>query len=118
MMTTDDYGKRLSAAFLKACGQTVLDGHWPRLWVPGGHPGRAEFVPDYTQPGHLETVIGMVRERWPDQTVTIRWRSEPLNNWQALISPDNQNDHGVAGNPSEALMLAARRAAEVEVPER
>lgn len=54
-----DYGVRLTAAFLEALGQdpNVNEVGERVVWPSGG--------PDYTQPGHLETVIGLVRERWP-----------------------------------------------------
>lgn len=103
-------GTELTILFFKACGKdlSVNDEGEPVVWIDG---------PDYTQPGHLETVIGMVRERWPDDHQFTMSRCEcrtlPEPHWAVVLG-----DLEEGGEPlAEVVMLAAIQAARLQPQE-
>lgn len=101
-------GIELSAKFFEACGREVSDavpgylGEW--FVLNSSRSGWHKFN-DLTQPGHLETVIGMVRERAGQPAMGIRfleavkYNLDPMWWWET--------------NACEGLMRAASRAAGV-----
>lgn len=94
-------GHRMQWCFVSA----NLTRHAVHAWKP---------VPDLTQPGHLETVIGMVRERWPDCDWDLICRKGEVTAHLFTTNPIDW-DSGIDPNPAKALMLAACRAGGVAV---
>lgn len=122
-------GVELTARAMGACGREVkqspriypsvgrpfhLDG-W--CWKSGSHRNSWHQIPDWTRPEALHEVVAMAREAFPNETITIRYRAEPLNNWWAMISPDNKGNDGVSDNPCIAMLESVCRAGGVEVGE-
>lgn len=135
-MTDQPYGVRLTAQFFRACGREVefrlggtervpFSGGRRLCWQTAGDGEECLWVPinDYAS-GHLEEIIGMVRERWPD--AHIRLECDPNGGgtwkiwwcWITVLSPVVFEAHGRDDNSaSVSVMLAAIRAAGLEVPE-
>lgn len=73
-------GVELTARFFEACEREVVERHpgtyWIQLTEEDGWK-REVKVRDLTEPGHLEQVIGMVRQRWPHYD--IGWKRVELD---------------------------------------
>ena len=123
-----DYGTRLTAMLFEACGRevefrppgrvSISHTNLPKIWcylAPEPYPCWLR-ISDYTQPGHLETIIGMVRKRWPDYTISMC--SDGNVGWAAYVKPQLSAGHyEFHPTPAEALMIAACRAAGLEIPD-
>lgn len=112
-------GVELTAKFFEACGREVRlkesVGYWQ--WCSGGEKYNVwSPVPDFTQPGHLEEVIGMVRERWPEGATMVSVYHEEGNAMVSLLGLTDGSGGALesAESPTVALMLAAIRAAGME----
>lgn len=101
-------GEALTARFYEAVGREVEQGERGQWfeWQSSSLGRDVRPVPDYTQPGHLETVIGMVRERC--ETPESDWPT--MEDWQAF-------NILWADHPATEMMKWAIRAAGMEVPE-
>lgn len=124
-------GTELTAKFYEACGREVRfgrsAGYWQ--WCSGGEKYNVwSPIPDLTQPGHLETVIGMVRERWPAKQFqydddghailfTMRGSGENAAQIRDVSAGKARGSHKGECSLSEALMLAAIQAAGLQPQE-
>lgn len=124
-------GEELTARFFEACGRLVglvecdelPPSHKP-YWTycdetKGSMPRDWEPVPDLTRPERLHDVVAMVRERWPTDVMEM-CSYEDENKWEARCGPMSMSmpdEWSESESLNEALMLAAIRAAGLEVPE-
>lgn len=120
-------GEALTARFFEAVGREVTSecevcgALTPDKCYPGHVPVEAPAVPDYTQPGHLETVIGMVREQWPEMWMDLSITSTAtVDLWvdcDTHRAGRESDGRSLEQEVTTAVMTAAIRAAGLEVPE-
>ena len=99
----------LTARFLEAAGKRVWFNKERDAWVYATGLAEGRYVPDYTLPEHLGTVVGIVREAGYPVSLHIGDDGATARVWPGGFFNDQ--------SPCEAVMTAFIRAKGLEVPE-